>query len=139
MRIGKTLYVGLSSRTNLSGVSQLAEHIKPFGYSAAPVTVHGCLHLKSGVCSLGGDLLIANRQWVDLSPFAGFTILDVASDEPSAANVLAFGNTVLMPYLFQQTADRIAARGRVIRHIDITELRKAEAGVTCSSLLFETH
>jgi len=136
MRIGKTLYVGLSSRTNLAGIAQLSGHIKPFGYDVLPVTVHGCLHLKSGICSLGGELLIANRQWVDLTPFAGFTILDVGPAEPSAANVLVFGNTILMPHGFPQTTSRIAARGRAIRHVDITELRKAEAGVTCSSLIF---
>ncbi|MEI9811264.1 MAG: hypothetical protein WDO18_00690 [Acidobacteriota bacterium] len=47
MRIGKTLYVGLSRRTNVAGIQQLARFVEPFGYWVSPVEVRGCLHLKS--------------------------------------------------------------------------------------------
>ncbi len=54
MRVGKTLYVGLSRRTNREGAAQLAELLDPFGYRIVPVKVDACLHLKSA-CSYLGD------------------------------------------------------------------------------------
>ena len=139
LRVGRTLFVGVSMRTNLGGISQLEKHVGEFGYTVRPVTVLGCLHLKSAVCSLGHELLLANRQWIDMKPFAKLDVLDVASTEPTAANVLEFGDTVLMPKGFPETADRVRARGRTVQTVDIGELRKAEAGLTCSSLLFQTY
>lgn len=138
MCIGRTLYVGVSGRTNLAGIAQLSEHVREFDYEVVPVTVHGCLHLKSAVCSLGHEHLLANRDWADLKPMASFAIVDVAPEEPWAANVLAIGNTVLMPSGFPATAARITDRGRRVRTVNIAELRKAEAGVTCSSLIFQS-
>ena len=53
MRAGRTLYVGISHRTNREGARQLAELLLPFGYRVVPVEVAGCLHLKSACCYLG--------------------------------------------------------------------------------------
>jgi len=138
VHIGKTLYVGLSRRTNREGIEQLAYFLEPFGYRVVPVEVHGCLHLKSGACWAGGDAILANRRWVDTTPFHGFRIVDVAPDEPSAADVLPIGNTVLVPSNFIETRKILQASGIAVRPIDVSELQKAEAGVTCMSLLFET-
>src|SRR5690348_12806451 len=52
LRIGSTLFVGLSARTNQAGVDQLTEILKPHGYSVRGVAVRGCLHLKSGCCAI---------------------------------------------------------------------------------------
>jgi dimethylargininase len=137
VRVGKTLFVGLSRRTNQDGIAQLTELLKPFGYRVIPVQVSGCLHLKSGACWAGGDMILANREWVDVQPFRDFRILDVA--EPSAADVLPIGDTVLVPSSFVRTAEVLEAVGAKVRLIDVSELQKAEAGVTCMSLLFEHH
>ena len=50
MRIGKTLYCGISRRTNQEGVRQLDVLLNPLGYTIIPVPVSGCLHLKSAIC-----------------------------------------------------------------------------------------
>ncbi len=60
------------------------------------------------------------------------------NDEPGAANVLRIGDTVLMPSSFPLTEEILRARGFNIKTIDISELIKAEAAVTCSSVIFET-
>ncbi len=80
-------------------------------------------------------MILANRDWVDVQPFRDFRILDVA--EPSAADVLPIGDTVLVPSSFVRTAEVLEAVGAKVRLIDVSELQKAEAGVTCMSLLFE--
>ena len=137
MRAGKTLYVGASARTNAAGMAQLAEELKPYGYRVKAVAVRGCLHLKSGCCYLGNGTVLANREWVDKEALAGLRIVDVAPDEPWAANVLTIGAVALMPAGFAATADIVERLGWKVRTADISELRKAEAGVTCSSLVFE--
>jgi dimethylargininase len=138
LRVGRTLFVGLSRRSNVEGVRQVTALLAPFGYDVRPVTVTGCLHLKSAVTHLGGDTLLAHRAWIDTAPFAGFEWIDVDPSEPHAGNALALGSTVIFPLSFPRTRERIEAGGFRVAPLDISELQKAESGLTCSSLLFET-
>jgi dimethylargininase len=137
MRIGRTLYVGLSHRTNRAGIEQLAGELGPLGYAVVPVTVRGALHLKSACSSLGGGAILVNRNWLDMEPLAQFRMVDVAPGEGRAANVLALGGSVIMPDCFPATAELLAREGLRVRTLDMSELLKAESGVTCSSLIFE--
>jgi len=137
LRIDKKIFAGLSSRTNAEGIRQLEAIVKPHGYNVIGVPVRGCLHLKSAVTYLGADTLLANRTWFDPTPFAGFKWIDVALEEPHAANALALGGTVIFPASFPRTGARLEARGFPVAPLDISELQKAESGLTCSSLLFE--
>jgi len=137
MRIGRALFVGVSHRTNRAGIEQLREELGPLGYSVTPVEVRGALHLKTAVCYLGDGAVLANRDWLDLKPLTKFRVIDVAPNEGRAANVLALGNSVVIPECFPRTAEVLHRGGWKVRTIDVSELMKAEAGVTCSSLIFE--
>jgi dimethylargininase len=136
MRVGKTLYVGASARSNAEGVAQLAERLRPFGYDVRPVAVRGCLHLKSGCTYLGEGIVLANLDWVDTEALEGLRVISVAAEEPEAANVLTLEGAALMPSCFPGTAAIVESLGWRVQTVNISELRKAEAGVTCSSLLF---
>jgi dimethylargininase len=135
--IGRRLFVGLSSRTNAEGVRQLTPILAPHGYEIVSVPVTGCLHLKSAVTHLGRNTLLANRAWFDAAPLAGYDWIEVAPEEPHAANALALGDTIIFPASFPLTRARIEARNFHVTPLDISELQKAESGLTCSSLLFE--
>jgi dimethylargininase len=135
LRIGKRIYAGLSRRTNEEGLRQLTAILSPYGYEIIAVPVTGCLHLKSAVTSLGRNTLVANRAWFQNTPFAGYTWIDVAPSEPHAGNALAIAGQILFPASFPGTKDRIEAAGFPVIPIDISELQKAESGLTCSSLL----
>jgi len=137
MRIGRDVFVGLSSRTNTAGVDELTRTLAPFGYKVHPVEVRSCLHLKSACCSLGDGRILTNRQWIDVAPLCNYQLIDVAEDEPQAANVLRIGNIVLMPAAFPRTQDIVRRQGFAVRTVDISELMKAEAAITCSSVIFE--
>jgi dimethylargininase len=139
LSIDRSLFVGLSKRTNEEGVGQLTAILAPHGYSVVPVPVTGCLHLKSAVTYLGRNTLLANRAWFDPSPFAAhnFDWLDVAPEEAHAANALAIGGAVIFPASFPNTRARLESAGFHITPIDISELQKAESGLTCSSLVFD--
>jgi dimethylargininase len=136
MRVGRTLYTGASARSNAQGAAQLAEVLRPFEYKVTPVEVRGCLHLKSGCTYLGEGIVLANREWVNVETLAGLRIVDVAPEEPWAANVLTLNDAALMPAGFPKTAAIVKSLGWKVHTVDISELRKAEAGVTCSSLIF---
>ena len=138
MRIGRDVFVGLSSRTNAAGLEQLAKELEPFGYRVLPVEVRGCLHLKSACCSIGGGEILANTAWVDPAPLGRYTIVEVAADEPGAANILRIGDTVLMPSSFPHTREIVRSQGLEILTVDISEMMKAEAAITCSSVIFQT-
>jgi len=53
------------------------------------------------------------------------------------ALVLALGGSVIVPECFPKTAGILADLGLTVRTLDISELMKAEAGVTCSSQILE--
>ena len=136
LRIGRKLFVGLTKRSNAEGIGQLSAILAPYDYEVIAVPVSGCLHLKSAVTHLGGNTLLANRTWFDAAPLAGHEWIDVDPAEPHAANALALGGTIIFPASFPRTRARIEARGLSVTSIDISELQKAESGLTCSSLLF---
>ncbi len=137
LRIGRKLFVGLTKRSNLEGIRQLAAILAPHKYEVIPVSVTGCLHLKSAVTYLGQNTLLANRAWFDPAPLAGYNWIDVDPAEPHASNALALGGTLIFPASFPRTLSRLQSSGFSVTPLDISELQKAESGLTCSSLLFE--
>jgi dimethylargininase len=136
MRAERTLYVGISRRTNQAGVEQLADLTAPYGYRVVPVRVDGCMHLKTAVSYLGNGTVLANREWMDARALAEFTVIDVPSEERWAANVLRIGETILIPSAFPKTRNILEDAGFNVTSINTSELAKAEAGMTCMSLVF---
>jgi dimethylargininase len=61
--------------------------------------------------------------------------ISVDPAEPHAANALAVGGSVIHPAHHPRTRARLASEGLRVAPIEIVELAKAEAGVTCCSLL----
>jgi dimethylargininase len=137
LRIGRVLYVGLSGRTNREGAMQLAALAEPHGYDVRPVTFEGCLHLKTACTYIGRNSVLANRAWLDTAQIEGVEVVEVAPDEAGAGNALLVRDTVVMSASFPETCARLRARGFQVRAVDVSELEKAEAGVTCCSILFE--
>jgi dimethylargininase len=134
VRIGRTLYVGLSRRTNSDGINELRMILEPLDYCVRAVNVTGCLHLGTGASYIGRNTLLANRSWIDVTQFNDFDVIDVPRDEPWSANTLLIGNTILLPSASDQTREMLEKRRFPVKVVDISELEKAEAGLTCLSL-----
>jgi dimethylargininase len=137
LRIARKVFVGITARSNPEGIRQLAVILEHYGYDLTAVQVTGCLHLKSAVTHLGRNILLGNRAWFDWKRLQGFEWVDVDPAEPHAGNALAIADTVIFPASFPKTREKIEARGFKVHPLDISELQKAESGLTCSSLLFE--
>jgi len=135
LTVGRKVYVGQSSRTNAEAIRQLREILHPLAYSVEPVTVVECLHLKSAATVVGPNLLLVNPAWAPELLFEGLERIEVDPAEPGAANALRLGESVLIPASFPRTRALLEARGITVNSIDVSEIQKAEGGVTCCSVL----
>jgi dimethylargininase len=136
LQVGRTLYVGLSSRSNAEGAEQLRALVAPFAYRVQTLPVSSCLHLKSAVTLASDSLLLINPAWCDPGAFDAVTFVEIDPDEPYAANVLRVDDSVIMAAAFPRTAERLRARGVQVHTTDLSELAKAEGAATCCSLIF---
>ena len=134
--LDRRIFVGLSARTDAHGLAALEEAVRPFGYEVTPVAVRGCLHLKSAATSMGDGAVLVNPEWIDLAPLHGYECVSVDPAEPWAANVLRVRDSLVVPCGFPRTWELLRARGLDLREVDVSEFFKAEAGVTCKSLVF---
>jgi dimethylargininase len=137
VRLGRTLYVGRTGRTDDRGIAALGAVATPLGYRVVPVEVQGCLHLKSACTALDDDSLLVNPAWVDVPAFEARRTIAVDPSEPDAANAVRIGSSVLLQAGCPRTIERVAAAGYDARAVDVGELAKAEGSLTCLSLLFE--
>lgn len=137
LRIGSTIYVAHSQNTNPDGVAALVEIVDQFGYEVRVVEIRDCLHLKNACTFVPPDFLVVNPNWIDLRAFSDFQIIKVDPDEPLAGNTLTLFGTTLVSAGFPKTEKRLQAAGIATRQVDVSELQKVAAGVTCFSLLLE--
>ena len=140
LRIGRTLYVGLSSRTDEDGVAELREIARDIGFDVVQAKSGECLHLKTAATFAGTDasgtpVLLYNPKTIDPTQFAGIEPLPVDPGEDHAANAVRAGGLLILPAGNPRTASRLRNRGFALIEVEVSELQKAEAGVTCMSLI----
>lgn len=131
---GRTIFVGATVRTNTAGHAWLAAVLGPAGYDVRVVPVTGCLHLKTAVTRPAPGMFLLNPDWVRAEAFDGERI-EVDPAEPHAANVLAVGATVLCAEGTPGTRRRLESHGFAVEATPLFELARAEAGVTCCSVI----
>ena len=134
--IGRSVFVGRTTRTNDAGIGQLRAAVASYGYSVVPASVRGCLHLKSAITALDDRTLLVNRRWIAEQEFAAFDLIDVDDAESAAANIVRVGSGLLYAAAFPRTLERLERRGYAVTAVDVSEMAKAEGAVTCCSLIF---
>jgi dimethylargininase len=135
LRIGRSLYVGASRRSNAPGAAQLAAALAPFGYTVRTVAMRDCLHLKSAATFIAPDTVLANPAWVDPAEFGCARVITVAAGEPFGANTLTVGGVTLVSADNPETRQLLERAGITTRELDVSELHKAEAALTCLSIM----
>lgn len=135
LRIGRRIYVGLSTRTDQAGIDALAAIAKPFGFDVRRAELGDCLHLKTAVTLAGSNILLFNPQAIDPAQFEDAEPLAVNPSELAAANCVNLGDRLILPAGNPRTAARLRQRRLTVVEVDVSELQKAEAGVTCMSLI----
>lgn len=136
LKVGRTVYVGLSSRTDVEGIAQLAALVEPRGWQVISVPVTKVLHLKSGVTALPDGTVVGYRDLLDnLGVYPAF--LPVPEEHGTAVVDLTppgGTGTVLMSADAPRTAEMYAARGLEVVTVPISEFEKLEGCVTCLSV-----
>lgn len=135
--LGKKIFVGMSTRSNMHAIEQMNQLLGKYGYTTWGVEMHDCLHLKTAVTRVDDKTLLINRNWVDVENFEGFELIDVDESEPFAANCLPLGDSIIFAVTFPKTAAKLTAGGYKIKPVIVDELAKAEGAVTCCSLIIE--
>ena len=139
LAISRTLYVGQSTdgngRTNEAGLRQLERLVASQEYHVQAVPFSGCLHLKTAVTRVADDAVVLNPRWVSPASFSGMRIIEVDPGEPFAGNALLLDRRILFPEEFGYTRRRLEDAGIRTMPTPVSELAKAEAGLTCCCLL----
>ncbi len=135
LRIGRTLYVGRTSRTDDAGIEALRKSVTKYDYRVVPVKVEGCLHLKTGCTSLDEETILINPEWIDQGAFEGFSILPVPDAEPWGACALPVGRSICLSAAYPLTERLVRDRGHSVVTTDISELHKMEGGMTCLAMV----
>ena len=78
-----------------------------------------------------------NPAWIDSDALETFRSLYVPAEEPFGANVLRLPGGVLVQTSSPLTRDLIESQGFATTGVDLGEFAKADAGLTCLSLLIE--
>jgi dimethylargininase len=132
LKVGRTVYVGRTARTNADGAAQLRALLEPRGWRVVEVPMTRALHLKSAVTALPDGTVIGYEPLVeDTGAFDAF--LPVPEAEGSAVVVLD-RTTVLMSAAAPGTADLLRGRGLTVLTTPVTEFEKLEGCVTCLSV-----
>ncbi|MEU7047943.1 dimethylargininase [Streptomyces eurythermus] len=132
LKVGDTVYVGRSGRTNAAGVQQLRAAFEPLGARVVAVPVSKVLHLKSAVTAMPDGTVIGHIPRVDRpSLFPGFLSVP---EESGAHVVLLGGGKLLMAASAPRTAELLSDLGHDVVTVDISEFEKLEGCVTCLSV-----
>lgn len=137
LRMGRRLLVGISARTSQAGAQALETIVQPLGYTVVPVRVTGCLHLKSACAAIDEETVLVNRKWIDTEALSRLRRVDLPSDEPWGANVLRLPDAVLVSAAFPRTNELVDSLGHITIEVNVSELHKAEGGLTCMSVLVD--
>lgn len=135
LTVDRDIFIGRSVRTDDRGIAEAKRILEPFGYRVIGVDVADGLHLKTAVTALDSSTLLANRAWLDMTPFQRFKVIDVHPDEPAAANVFRIGDAIVMHEGSPRTIARVRDRFTNVQTVDISEFAKADGGLTCLSLI----
>src|SRR6266851_4517932 len=93
--------------------------------------------LEDTALVLDEHTILADATRLELSPFSRYEVVQVPAEEWMAANVLLVNGNVCLHSGFRKTIGLLQQRGIEVRMVDISEFLKAEAGLTCMSLIFE--
>jgi dimethylargininase len=129
------LYVGQGGRTNHAGLKELAHLVLAHGYRVKAVELGDCLHLKSAMSSLPDGRILLYRDWLNLSRVEHSGIIEAHPSEPCGANVLAVGEHVICSSAYPRTNERLSSEGFNLLEVNLSEVHKMEAAVTCPSLI----
>ena len=136
IQIDRKLFIGLSARTNMAAIEQVADWVAGYGYEVISVPVNNTLHLKSASTYIGMGTVLLSPENVDPIYFSKYQVIEVPSSESYCADALAVGNNVLIPEGYPGTKAKLIQHGFQVITLDVSEIKKADGALTCMSVIF---
>ncbi len=135
------IFIGVSERTNESGIEQLSDFFPHVEVVKVPVSK--VFHLLSGVNFVGDGTLAVCPDIVELDYFDDFDLIEIKKEEQNTRyenkpiNMLYIGDRkILLPEVYQKTGQILEEEGYSVVKVDISEFWKGDAGMTCPMLPF---
>jgi len=130
---GEVAFVGLSERTNRSGVGQLSRLLMNMGLEVRTLSLplpH--LHIGGAMSVIGPKTVVCCRRIFPHGFFDGFEVVEIPCPEDSSANVIALGTGgVIVEKGCPGTAQALQEAGFTVHRVDLSEFVKGRGGPTC--------
>ena len=136
LRVGDTLFVGMTARTNAAGVALLRDVFEPRGLHVCPVAMPpGILHLKCVVSSPAPETVVLADETLPANIFSGLRVLSIPAAERYAANTVGRMGTVILADGYPKTRAVLERAGLDTVALDTSEFKKADGSLTCLSVI----
>lgn len=133
LRLGSTIFVGKSARTNAEGIAALAAAFPDL--EIIPLDLPpDVLHLKCVVSPLDHERVLLAEGTLDSSLFPDVVLVPAA--ELYAANCVAIGDHAIVADGFPATRAALERAGFTVHLVPTSEVRKADGSLTCQSIVF---
>lgn len=129
------VFIGLSDRTDQAGAEALQALLAQLGRRSVIVRPPAeTLHLKSGSSLIAEDRILATPAIAASGLFDEYRVLVVPEGEEGGANTLRVNDVILAGAHYPRTLDLLADEDARIAPLDVSEIAKIDAGLTCMSL-----
>lgn len=129
---GDRLVSGVTQRTNVEGVEQMAEWLN---VRVDAIRDPGIVHLKSYATFIGKGTVVASDRFAEHDAFTGLRVVRIPEEEAYAADALAIGDVVLMASGRTASHKLVREEGFEVVPVDVSEFEKCEGAITCLSIL----
>ena len=139
LKFGDMYLVGHSKRTNRKGIEDLQKFLNSRDYELHVIEVPPeSLHLISVCTSPAPGKLLAPRGWFSESDFpSGAEIIWTPEEEAYAANVLPFGDKVMMAKGYKSTFSILQNLNLEVHEMEMSQFREADGSLTCLSVFYD--
>lgn len=130
---GKVAFVGLSERSNKTGVRQLSRLLMSMDYEVRILTLpRPHLHIGGAMSVVDPGTVLCCRKIFPKGFFAGFETIEIPCPEATSANVIALGNRrVIVEKRCLGAAAALRQAGFRVRSLNLSEFVKGRGGPTC--------
>ena len=135
LNINNHFIIGLSNRTNKLGAENLSNILISLGATVEICqTPKDILHFKSECSLLDDDLILVSNRMSKLDCLKkNYNLIELPLGEEYAANCIRNNNKLLIPDGFSKTEEILSKSFNIIK-INIDEISKVDAGLSCMSL-----
>lgn len=109
VKLGRKVFIGISSQTNYEGAAQLAFYLSEFGAEPAIIDLNFSdhQHLDTVLCGCRENTALVHEDYASNTAFKSVHKIIVPEAEKGILNSLYVGNILFVPFGYSQTCDAL--------------------------------